>query len=137
MDRDGGVKNPYGSVNLPRAQLKSSFVRKTTGEDLDSVVIANPAVVPVYPSYTVQTQDHATGEAPKVQWEGNKIRTQESWRRPHNPYGSQKAQNGGHSSTMYNVDLDKRYVERDDEPCCCYPFCKCCPCCQKSCCVIS
>ncbi|CAH2316961.1 Hypothetical predicted protein, partial [Pelobates cultripes] len=34
---DKNLKNPYGSVNLPRAQLKSSFVRNTIGEDLDSV----------------------------------------------------------------------------------------------------
>ncbi|XP_063289577.1 cysteine-rich tail protein 1 [Pelobates fuscus] len=134
---DKNLKNPYGSVNLPRAQLKSSFVRNTIGEDLDSVVIANPAVVPTYPSYTVQTQDRPTNDNSTSSWENNTIRTQESWRRPHNPYGSEKRQNGGHPDAMYNIDLDKRYKETEDNPCCCYPYCKCCPCCRKSCCVVS
>lgn len=140
MDRDAGIRNPYGSVNLPRAQLKSSFVRNTIGEDLDGVVIANPAVVPTYPSYTVQAQDRSISDTPRAPWEGQPIRTQQSWNRPHNPYGSQKFQNGGgggHSPAMYNVDLDKRYAETEDKPCCCYPFCKCCSCCRKSSCVIS
>ncbi|KAM4697025.1 cysteine-rich tail protein 1 isoform 1-T2 [Rhinophrynus dorsalis] len=141
MDKGASIQNPYASVNIPRAQLKSSFVRRTLGgEDLDGVVIANPAVVPSYPSYTTQPQDRLHGDSSKVEpWEGNKIRTQESWRKPYNPY-AEKPQNGGHPDTMYTIDLDRRNMDVgkvEDSPCCCYPCCKCCSCCRKSCCVVS
>ncbi|KAM8934702.1 cysteine-rich tail protein 1 [Pelodytes ibericus] len=131
---DKNVENPYANVTIPRAQLKSSFVRNTLGEDLDAVVISNPAAVP---TYTTQPQDRITGDGPAVPWEGNRIRTQESWRRPYNPYASERSQNGGHSDSMYTIDLDKSYKHTEANPCCCYPCCKCCPCCRKSCCVIS
>ncbi|KAM4603214.1 cysteine-rich tail protein 1-like [Discoglossus pictus] len=141
MDKGSTIQNPYASVNIPRAQLKSSFVRNTLGEDLDSVVIANPAAVPTYPSYSTQPQDRYSNEVSNGNgFEGNKIRTQESWRRPYNPYATDKPQNGGHPDTMYNVDLDRRYKDSgmvEDNACCCYPCCKCCSCCAKSSCVIS
>ncbi|XP_053328326.1 cysteine-rich tail protein 1 [Spea bombifrons] len=138
MDKGISIQNPYASVTIPRAQLKSSFIRNTLGEDLDGVVVANPAVVPSYPTYTAQVQDPNTSASPNASsWEGNKVNTRESWRKPYNPYASEKAQNGGHPETMYSIDLDKRYKEVEEKPCCCYPCCKCCPCCRKSCCVIS
>ncbi|MEE6504701.1 hypothetical protein FKM82_005298 [Ascaphus truei] len=140
MDKGISINNPYASVSIPRAQLKSSFVRHHLGDDLD-IVFTNPAAVPTYPSYTAQVQDRFPNEAPKVDaWQGNKIHTHESWRRPHNPYASEKAQNGGHPDQMYTVDLDRRSKvteNAEDSSCCCYPCCKCCPCCPKSCCVIS
>ncbi|KAM5145494.1 cysteine-rich tail protein 1 [Mantella aurantiaca] len=140
MDKGISVQNPYAGVNIPRAQLKSSFVRNTIGEDLDGVVITNPSAVPNYPSYS--TPDRVGNQPPNAaSWEGNKVHTQESWRRPYNPYASDKSQNGGHPNSMYTIDLDKRYTREpakvEETPCCCYPCCRCCPCCQKSCCVIS
>ncbi|XP_031746537.1 cysteine-rich tail protein 1 [Xenopus tropicalis] len=140
MDKGGSVQNPYASVNIPRAQLKSSFVRRTLGEgDLDGVVIANPAAVPSYPSYS--PQDRYSGDVTSpAPWEGNKVRTQESWRRPYNPYADPPHNGGGHPPGMYAVDLDKRNkgaARAEEEPCCCYPCCKCCPCCRKNCCVVS
>ncbi|OCT65180.1 cysteine-rich tail protein 1 [Xenopus laevis] len=138
MDKGANVQNPYASVTIPRAQLKSSFVRRTLGEeDLDGVVIANPAAVPSYPSYSAQDRYSSDLTAP-APWEGNKVRTQESWRRPYNPYAD-PPQNGGHPPGMYSIDLDKRnkVSATVEEPCCCYPCCKCCGCCRKNCCVVS
>ncbi|KAM3912077.1 cysteine-rich tail protein 1 [Leptodactylus fuscus] len=134
MDKGVSVQNPYANVTIPRAQLKSSFIRNTLGEDLDGVVITNPSAVPTYPSYI--TQDGLSNNNPNSN--GNKIHTQESWRRPYNPYGSDKPQNGGHSEAMYTIDLDRhKDMKAEENSCCCCPCCKCCPCCRKSCCVIS
>ncbi|XP_069603877.1 cysteine-rich tail protein 1 [Ranitomeya imitator] len=137
MDKGDIIQNPYANVNIPRAQLKSSFIRNTLGEDLDGVVITNPSVVPTYPSHI--RQDSYSNNNPYPNSDSNKIRTQESWRRPYNPYGSNKPHNGGHTEAMYNIDLEKHYkeVNVEEKPCCCYPCCKCCPYCRKSCCVIS
>ncbi|XP_071981353.1 cysteine-rich tail protein 1 [Engystomops pustulosus] len=135
MDKGVSIQNPYASVTIPRAQLKSSFIRDTLGEDLDGVVITNPSAVPTYPSYIAQDGFSNNNPDSNV----NRIRTQESWRRPYNPYTGDKPQNGGHSDAMYTIDLDRHYkdVKAEENPCCCYPCCKCCPCCRKSCCVIS
>lgn len=138
MDKGVSIQNPYGGVTIPRAQLKSSFIRDTLGEDLDGVVITNPSAVPTYPTYI--TQESSTNNNPNSDSaDGHKIRTQESWRRPYNPYAGDKPQNGGQNEAMYTIDLDKHYkdVNAQEDPCCCYPCCKCCPCCRKSCCVIS
>ncbi|XP_040262470.1 cysteine-rich tail protein 1-like [Bufo bufo] len=141
MDKGVSLQNPYANVAIPRAQLKSSFTRDTLGSDLDGVVITNPSSVPTYPTYikpdeiSSSSNNNPTPNSPN----GNRIRTQESWRRPYNPYASNRPQNGGHSDAMYTIDLDKRYKDTgaDQNACCCYPYCKCCPCCRKSCCVVS
>ncbi|XP_068104742.1 cysteine-rich tail protein 1 [Hyperolius riggenbachi] len=138
MNNGSSIQNPYAGVAIPRAQLKSSFVRNTTGADFDGVVIANPSVVPTYSPQI--TEDRFSNESPNPAFEGNKIRTQESWRRPYNPYAPDLSQNGGHSSAMYTVDLDRRQHKqqvKEEDPCCCYPMCPCCSCCRKPCCVIS
>lgn len=141
MDKGISVENPYAHVTIPRAQLKSSFVRNYLGEDFTGPVIANPAVVPTYPTYAPQEQDsHTNPYQSSGVGSGAPIRTQESWRRPYNPYASQKLPNGNHPTEMYTIDLDKRHkdlLESEPDPCCCACCCKCCPCCRKSCCVVS
>ncbi|KAG8447374.1 hypothetical protein GDO86_014734 [Hymenochirus boettgeri] len=107
MDKGSNVQNPYAGVIIPRAQLKSSFARRTLGEeDLAGVVIANPAVVPSYPSYTPH-DNFNYNETNAAQWEDNKVRTQESWRRPYNPYADQP-QNGGHPDANVHSELGPR-----------------------------
>ncbi|XP_056395149.1 cysteine-rich tail protein 1 [Hyla sarda] len=150
MDKGVTVQNPYGNVTIPRAQLKNSFIRETLGEDLDGVVITNTAAVPTYPTYI--TQDPVGNNNPTTIQTDYKVHTQESWRRPYNPYAGDNPQNGGQNEAMHNIDLDQQYkdVAAEENPCCCCPCCSCCnpccgccnPCCGcctccKPCCVVS
>ncbi|KAG9465658.1 hypothetical protein GDO78_017956 [Eleutherodactylus coqui] len=142
MDKGANLQNPYANVTIPRAQLKSSFIRDTLGEDLDGVVIANPSAVPTYPPYTVQEGFSNNNIQNPVPPNGYRIHTQESWRRPYNPYAGDKPQNGGPNNAMYPIDLDKQYKDtsaKGKTGCCCKCCPCCCPCCCccKPCCVIS
>ncbi|XP_069842522.1 cysteine-rich tail protein 1 isoform X1 [Dendropsophus ebraccatus] len=139
MDKGATVQNPYANVSIPRAQLKSSFVRDTLGADLDGVVITNPSAVPTYPTYITQEAPGSNNNPTSIPTTDYKIHTQDSWRRPYNPYAGDKSQNGGQTEPMYTIDLDKHYkdVNQEEKPCCCYPCCKCCSCCRNSCCVVS
>ncbi|EMP26427.1 hypothetical protein UY3_16497 [Chelonia mydas] len=133
MERGITVENPYASVNIPRGQLKNSFIQRYLGEELPSpTVIVNPAV-PTYPA--VEQLNGASKSVPLDSSDGSKVMTQESWAQPYNPYASLKLLNGASSASLYTIELDKHQKSPGagtDRGCCKY-----CPCCRKCCCVVS
>ncbi|XP_043842309.1 cysteine-rich tail protein 1 [Dromiciops gliroides] len=129
------VKNPYTSINIPRAHLRPDLEQQLEQSQDTPYPGARPSPVPAYSPPTVGgwTQEEAKG--------GSQIPTQATWQQPGNPYAGLQ-QTSGTTEPPYTTVPPARPGDDIAHHCCCCPCCRCCRCprccrCHSCCCVVS